>query len=211
VTGVKRRIGAGLALGSALLSGVAGCSVLPGLGGGPDEGGGGSGGPAKAVNLPERTVYLRGDAASPAPTTGAPVRGPIASMSPLAAPSRAAASPSFSGPDDCAGVVRMGVVNGADVVPATTSAVVSWWNIGDPAIVEYRLAAVSQHLYMGRQPAWTWQTVAPGRGCTRVEATVTGLRSGVPYVFVVHAVLEKYDTLPPTSPEVARSSAVFTL
>jgi hypothetical protein len=132
-------------------------------------------------------------------------------MSPL--PSRTAATaatPSFS-PTECTGVYRQGVVNGADVVPGTTSAVVSWWNVGDPALVEYRLAAVSQHLYKGPQPTWIWQTVAKGTGCTRISATVTGLGSQVPYVFVVHAVLKKYETLPPIIPEVARSSATVML
>jgi len=206
---VKRRIGTGLVLVAALTSGVAGCSVLPGLGGGAtDEGSGGS---RDVVNLPEKTVYLRGDApASAGPANATPARGPIASMSPLPTGTRAAASPAFS-PTDCTGVYRQGVVNGADVVPGTTSAVVSWWNIGDPSLVGYQLAAVPQELYMGPQPAWMWQSVPAGRGCTRVSATVTGLSSQSPYVFVVHAVLRKYESLPPLAPEVARSNATVML
>nr|BFE62382.1 hypothetical protein GCM10020063_069080 [Dactylosporangium thailandense] len=210
---MKRRVGAGLALLATLVTGVAGCSMLPGLGGAGTGGSTGGGkGSGKAVNLPEKTVYLRGDAVDPSAglTTGAPVRGPIASMSPLPSRTPLTATPSYS-PTDCTGAYRQGVVNGADVAPGTTSAVVSWWNIGDPALVEYRLAAVSQDLYMGPQPTWTWQTVPAGKGCSRVSATVTGLSSKVPYVFVIHAVLKKYETLPPVEPEVARSSATVML
>jgi hypothetical protein len=211
----KQQFAAALVLFPALLAGVAGCSMLPGLGGSVSSGGGtGSGisGDGKVVNLPEKTVYLRGEAVDPSAgiTTGAPVRGPIASMSPLPSHTAATATPSFS-PTECTGVYRQGVVNGADVVPGTTSAVVSWWNVGDPALVEYRVAAVSQDLYKGPQPTWVWQTVAKGTGCTRVSTTVTGLNSQVPYVFVIHAVLKKYETLPPIIPEVARSSATVML
>ncbi|MEV6925772.1 hypothetical protein AB0M46_14900 [Dactylosporangium sp. NPDC051485] len=203
---MKRRIGAALVLTAALTCGVAGCSMLPGLGDGTGDTSTGKG-PGKVVNLPEKTVYLRGDAGPSPGVTGSAVRGPIASMSPLPTRARATVTRGAT-PADCTGVVRPGVVNGADVTPGTTSAVVSWWNIGDPAIVEYRLAPVPQHLYMGSQPPWAWQTVAPARGCTRVSSTVTGLTSGAPYVFVVHAVLKRYESLPPNAPEVARSNAV---
>ncbi|WP_432987485.1 hypothetical protein [Dactylosporangium sp. CA-233914] len=210
---MKRRIGAGLVLFSALLAGVAGCGVLPGLGGSGSGGGTSTGtGSGKVVNLPERTVYLRGESVDPSAglATGAPVRGPIASMSPLPRRTRSTATPSYR-PTECTGVHRQGVVNGADVAPGTASAVVSWWNVGDPALVEYRLAAVSQDLYAGPAPAWIWQTVPKGTGCSRVSATVTGLSSKVPYVFVIHAVLGKYENFPPAEPEVARSSAVVML
>ncbi|WP_433057942.1 hypothetical protein [Dactylosporangium sp. CS-033363] len=210
---MKRRIGAGLALFAALATGVAGCSMLPGLNGsGTGDGTSTSKGSGKVVNLPEKTVYSRGDAVNPSAgdTTGAPVRGPIASLSPFASRTPATATPSYS-PTECTGVYRQGVISGADVVAGTTSAQVSWWNIGDPTLIEYQVAAVSQELYQGAPPAWTWQTVAKGTGCTRVTTTVTGLTSGVPYVFVVHARLRKYESLPPIAPEVARSSATVML
>lgn len=211
--GVKRRIGAAFVLTAALFAGVAGCSLLPGLGGssGSGSGSGGTTG-GKVLNLPERTVYSRGDAVDPSAglTTGAPVRGPIASLSPFAGRTPYTASPSFS-PTECTGQVKLGVVNGAEVTAGTTSAVVSWWNIGDPAITEYQVAAVSQRIDYGPQPAWTWHSVAPGRGCSRVTTTITGLTSQIPYVFVVHALLKKYESLPPVAPEIARSEAVVML
>ncbi|MEU0552511.1 fibronectin type III domain-containing protein [Dactylosporangium sp. NPDC006015] len=208
---MKRRLGAALVLASALLSGVAGCSVLPGLGGtGAGNTNKKQGG--KVLDLPQKTVYSKGDAVNPSAglTTGAPVRGPLASISPLPRVSRSYPTPSMS-PTDCTGVVRPGVINGVEVVPGTASATVSWWNIGDPSIVSYQLTAMSQELLIGPQPGWTWQTVPPGKGCTRVTTTVTGLISQTPYVFVVHAVLKKYESLPPTAPEVARSEAVTML
>jgi hypothetical protein len=45
----------------------------------------------------------------------------------------------------------------------------------------YRITAVPQPLVSGAQPAYTWQDVAAGTGCT-VTATITGLKSGTPYV-----------------------------
>jgi hypothetical protein len=45
----------------------------------------------------------------------------------------------------------------------------------------YRIAAVPQPLVSGRQPAYDWTDVAGGTGCT-MTTTITGLRSGTPYV-----------------------------
>ncbi|GAA0723334.1 hypothetical protein Drose_09580 [Dactylosporangium roseum] len=207
---MKRRIGTAFVIAAAVLAGVAGCGVLPGLGGSPGSSGpSGSLGSGKVLDLPQRTVYSKGDTVDPSAgiTTGPPVRGPIASISPLPTVTPARPTPSLS-PTECTGMLRQGVINGLDVTPGTTSATVTWWNIGDPAITEYRLTAVSQELYRGVQPGWTWQSVPPGKGCTRVSATVTGLSSQVPYVFVLHALLKKYETLPPIAPEVARSESV---
>lgn len=210
--GVKRRLGAAFVLVSAVLAGVAGCGVLPGLGGDSGSDGGDTKKDGKVLQLPERTVYSKGDAVDPSAgaTTGAPVRGPLASISPLPTGTYARATPSAS-PIECTGMVRPGVVNGLDVTPASTSATVSWWNVGDPAIIEYQLAAVSQDLRYGPQPGWTWQSVPPGTGCTRVSTTVTGLAPQTAYVFVLHAVLQRYESLVPTAPEVGRSEAVLTL
>ncbi|MFB9182895.1 hypothetical protein ACFFX1_32550 [Dactylosporangium sucinum] len=208
---MRRRIGPALAIAAAALAGVTGCGALPGLGGNGGSPGGTSKGDGKVLDLPQKTVYLKGDSVpTPGLTTGPPVRGPIASISPLATVSPGRATPS-PGPSECTGVVRPGIVNGLDVTPGTTTATVSWWNIGDPAITEYQLAAVPQFFNYGPQPGWTWQAVPPGKGCTRVTATVSGLQSQSPYVFVLHALLTKYESLPPTAPEVGRSEAVMML
>jgi hypothetical protein len=55
---------------------------------------------------------------------------------------------------------------------------VSWprqWDSG------YRIAAVPQPLVSGNQPAPTWQSVPAGTACT-VTATISGLKSGKPYI-----------------------------
>ncbi|MEV4637795.1 hypothetical protein AB0J80_10615 [Actinoplanes sp. NPDC049548] len=46
---------------------------------------------------------------------------------------------------------------------------------------DYRITAVAQPLKAGSQAPYTWQKVPAGTGCT-VTATISGLRSGVPYV-----------------------------
>jgi hypothetical protein len=50
----------------------------------------------------------------------------------------------------------------------------------------YRLTAVLQGLVAGAQPTPSWQTVAKGAGCT-TSATITGLRSGQPYIIWLDA------------------------
>jgi hypothetical protein len=64
------------------------------------------------------------------------------------------------------------------VTPGTGKLTVTWprqWDSG------YRITAVPQPLVSGAQPTTTWQTVPAGTGCT-VTATITGLKSGTPYV-----------------------------
>jgi hypothetical protein len=46
---------------------------------------------------------------------------------------------------------------------------------------DYRIAAVPQPLVAGSQPAVKWTDVPTGTGCT-VTTTITGLKSGTPYV-----------------------------
>ena len=64
------------------------------------------------------------------------------------------------------------------VTPGAGKLTISWprqWNSG------YRITAVPQLLVSGYQPTPTWQTVPAGTGCT-VTATISGLKSGTPYV-----------------------------
>ena len=64
------------------------------------------------------------------------------------------------------------------VTPGAGKLTVSWprqWDSG------YRITAVRQPLVSGSQPTPTWQTVPAGTGCT-VTATISGLKSGTPYV-----------------------------
>jgi hypothetical protein len=64
------------------------------------------------------------------------------------------------------------------VTPGAGKLTVSWprqWDSG------YRVTAVRQPLVAGAQPTPAWQTVPAGTGCT-VTATISGLKSGTPYV-----------------------------
>jgi hypothetical protein len=165
------------------------------------------------VQLPENTVFEAGAKPSPSPApNGSSIRSPLAQLPPLPSASGMyrTSSPNPS-PGMCGGYFRQGVRNGLTVVPATTSAIVTWWNLGDPALRSYELAAVSQELVFGIQPPWKWQTVAKGTGCSQITTTFTGLSSGKPYVFVLHAVLRTYENVPAFVPEIARSSPIVML
>ncbi len=69
------------------------------------------------------------------------------------------------------------------VTPGKGSLAVSWPRQYAP---NYRITAVPQPLKSGSQPAYTWQNVAAGSGCT-MSATVSGLKPGKPYVIWLDA------------------------
>ncbi|HEU4347403.1 MAG TPA: hypothetical protein VFR35_06405 [Actinoplanes sp.] len=64
------------------------------------------------------------------------------------------------------------------ITPGKGSLTVTWPRQYDSG---YRITAVPQPLVSGSQPAYTWQNVPAGAGCT-VTTTITGLTSGTPYV-----------------------------
>jgi len=68
-------------------------------------------------------------------------------------------------------------------VPGVGSATISWQADGRSEVTGYRVQAVSQTLVAGAQPAPLQQSVAQPAGCGPVTVTVTGLASGVAYVF----------------------------
>jgi hypothetical protein len=69
------------------------------------------------------------------------------------------------------------------VVPGARTATLDWMADSRPEVLGYRVQAVSQRLVGGQQPAPVMQTVAQPDGCVPVSVTITGLTSGVPYVF----------------------------
>jgi hypothetical protein len=132
--------------------------------------------------------------ASPTPSPSAspgPVSGAgwivVASGSPTARPAlpRGSASPALS-PVSFLPVDRSCTPSwdlAAVQIPLTVTAgagklTVSWPRLWDSG---YRIAAVPQPLVFGDQSTPTWQTVPSGTGCA-VAATISGLRSGTPYV-----------------------------
>jgi hypothetical protein len=86
-------------------------------------------------------------------------------------------------PDACGGGGTMPRRMAPGVVPGAGSATLDWLADNRPEVVGYRVQAVSQQLVGGLQPAPVMQTVAQPAGCVPVRVTLTGLASGVPYVF----------------------------
>jgi hypothetical protein len=200
------------AMTAAVVLGVGGCSVL-GLGGSAGGGSSSGSGNGKKVQLPENTNYQAGQAVpSPSPGAGvgaSPIRTPLAALPSLPAYTM---TPSYN-PSPvgtvCAGRLREGMVNGLDVTTLGRGrAEVRWWEVGEPALQGYKLAAVSQRLVLGLQPPWKWLDVVKAGRCTEIRATVTGLVPGDPYIFVLHAVIKNYENMAPIVPEIARSLAV---
>lgn len=205
--GRVRRIGAVIAVAGVAAAAVGGCSVL-GLSGGA-KGGGATATRSGQVQLPESIVFVAGSPrTSPPVPNGSPIRTPLAALPSLPSSSPYAKSSISAIPTVCTGRLQAGVRNGLTVVPGTGSAAVTWWNVGDPALQSYQLAAVSQNFVTGTQPPWKWQAVAPGIGCTQITTTVTGLDSGSAYIFVLHAVVQNYEHVPPLIPEIGRSNPV---
>jgi hypothetical protein len=162
--------------------------------------------------LPQNTVFQGGAAPSPTPVpNGSPIRTPLAALPSLPYSTVTPRSTISLLAAQCTGHLQQGVRDGLTVVPGVGSASVTWWNVGDPAVQSYHLAAVSQAYVYGVQPPWKWLTVAAGKGCGQVTATMSGLLSKKPYVFVLHAVVKNYENVPPVEPEIARSSPVMTL
>ena len=99
----------------------------------------------------------------------------------------------------------------ADAVAGTTSAKVTWWNLGGANLVQFRLTALSQDLQVGRQRDVGWVTVKPGIACTRMTATITGLDRKTGYVFSVDAVVVNKSGESTHAATVARSQVTRTL
>jgi hypothetical protein len=143
-------------------------------------------GDGKQLQLPEKTAYLQGQRVSPAPTPGVPL--PSATSKTPTTPSSNVTTSRVPASPTCAGLVRLGVMNGLTVVPSSTSAAVRWQGVGADAL-EYKLAAIPQVLVYGEQPPVQWQSVPATAGdCGTVTATVTGLTPGTKYIFWLRAI-----------------------
>jgi hypothetical protein len=94
------------------------------------------------------------------------------------------------------------------VVPGQGSATVSFPADTSTAVRSYRVQAVGQRLVGGSQPPRVVATAPQRSGCGQVTVTVSGLRSGTPYVFFL-----EQETADPHYPvtrfvQVGRSGAV---
>jgi hypothetical protein len=134
--------------------------------------------------------------AGPSPTVALPVAEP-----PAPAPSATA---------PCVGSRPAGQLAGLTVEPGPGTATVSWYNHGDPMLVEFRLTPIPQVILAGYQPELQWTAIAPGAGCREMTATLTGLDREAPYVFSLDAVSRNYNADGVRTVTVARSVVVYT-
>jgi hypothetical protein len=100
-------------------------------------------------------------------------------------------------------------ISAASAVTSTTSAVVSWYNIGGYNLQQFRVTAISQDLVDGKQRDVGWVTVTP-TGCGQMSATITGLDRKTGYVFSVDAVVLRRSGDGTHAATVARSGVVRT-
>jgi hypothetical protein len=139
-------------------------------------------------------------------TVSSPSPTPTLALPATAAPGGTA--PSSAAP--CTGVQQTGQLGGLTVVPGPGTATVTWYNPGDPALVEYELTAMPQIIVSGAQPSLRWQPIKPGAGCRMMTATVTGLSRGAPYVFSLDVVSRNYNADGNRTVTVARSTVIET-
>ena len=144
--------------------------------------------------------------ASPVPRYGKASPTPDLTLPPLPKTSSPTRKPGSS----CAPAPRnAGPINGLDVRPSSTSAIVTWYHPGGGNIVDYRVTAISQDLRVGAQREVGWTQAVPAR-CGPVSATVPGLDPGTPYVFSVDAVMTRTGLDGTYTRTVARSGVVST-
>lgn len=110
----------------------------------------------------------------------------------------------------CIGTTPAGVVAPLTVKVGTTTATVTWYHPGDPAITTYRITSMSQGPVPGPQPDLVWQEKKPADGCSDLSVTVTGLQRDTAYVFSVDAVRKPTWTNTTRAATIARSEAVLT-
>ena len=102
-------------------------------------------------------------------------------------------------------------IDGLDVTPGATSAVLSWYNVGGDNLVEFRLYATSQDLKVGRQRDVTFVTVPPKTPCGQMSGTIGNLDRGTHYVFSVDAVVTRRSGDGTRAATVARSHSIPTI
>jgi hypothetical protein len=138
------------------------------------------------------------------------------SATPSPVPSKAAGTPSpalppVSIPPGGSGCTQTWDINDVlipmTVVPAKGSFTVTWPRQWDS---NYRITAVPQPLVSGSQPGYTWTNIAPGTGCT-VSTTISGVRSGTPYVIWLDAPNTGYERDGTRHPYSGRSGVVYPL
>jgi hypothetical protein len=195
-------VAAVLALVTALLSGCAAAGLSSGTPGSGADGGSGA-------DAESWLVSTRGSATPSArPRSGVrPTLGPTGGFLPLRTPAPAR-TPTGTCSTDTFNFAR---IDGLDVTPGRTSAVLGWHNIGGGNLVEFRLYAISQDLRVGPQRDVGYVVVKPRTPCGDMTATIGNLERGTRYVFSVDAVVIRRSGDGTHAATVARSHPIATL
>jgi hypothetical protein len=198
---MRRRNWAVLVLVPALLSG---CSAL-----GLSSPGSGKGGTTTPAAGPNWMVVAQGSATpSPVPSRGAITPSPAITGGYLP---RAAPAPAGTPVVTCSpNTFNFSKIAIAYATPSTTSAQVSWYNVGGYNLKEFRLTAISQDIVSGKQRDVGFLVVVPTVPCGQMNATLTGLDRRTGYVFSVDAVVARKSGDGTHAATVARSHVVYT-
>jgi hypothetical protein len=197
---MRRRNWAVLALVPALLSG---CGVL-GL---SSPGSSGSAGPAMTPAGPNWIVVAQGSATpSPIPTPGTPSPAITGGYLPQRVPA-VSGTPILKCSPNTFNFSKIAI---AYASPSTTSAVVSWYNVGGYNLKQFRLTGISQDLVGGKQRDVGFVVVTPSAPCGQMSATITGLDRKTGYMFSVDAVVIRKSGDGWHAATVARSHVVYT-
>jgi hypothetical protein len=173
-----------------------------------------SGGRSGATVTPSPTgsswiVVAQGSAtpsAAPSAVAASPTPAPTGGFLPLSPP-RPAGTPVVTCSPNTFNFSKIAL---ADVVASTTSAVVSWYNVGGYNLKQFRLTAISQDLKHGGQRDVGFFVVAPTTPCGQMSATVNGLDRKTGYVFSVDAVVLRRSGDGTHAATVARSHVIRT-
>jgi hypothetical protein len=191
-----------LSLVPALLSGCGalGLSTTPVIGPNPS---------ATPNSGPDWMIFAPGSA-TPSPIPSGPRTTPSSILSTGFLPLPAALPARTPAPMCSPNTFKFSKIAGADVTAGTTSAVVSWYNVGGENLIQFRLTAIGQHLVVGHQRDVGWVVAKPARPCGQMSATVTGLSRKTGYVFSVDAVVVRRSGDGTHAATVARSHVVTT-
>ena len=154
-------------------------------------------------------VVVSAGSPTPSATTGARAGTPSPFPSGFLPLPSTTPAPTPTGTYSCPPSGRTGI-NGADAVPGTTSATVTWYNPGGDNLVDYRITALTQDALYGEQRDVGWTVVTPGATCGYMTATVTGLDPDTHYVISIDAVQTRLGSDGTYSKTVARSPVIRT-
>ncbi|GAA2499052.1 hypothetical protein [Winogradskya humida] len=167
---------------------LTGCGVLTGSSA-TTPGGGTPGSASGSTNPGQPFLVIARGSATPTPT-------PSSGVPPYPIPTATGFLPITGGgarvtPTPTCGLdtVHFSRINSLTVVPGTTSATATWYDVGGYNLVEYRLTAISQDLVQGTQRDVGWKVVKPSIACGPMTATITGLDRATNYVFSLDGVV----------------------